>query len=386
MTVRTQKVRLYPNNEMKKVLDELCDYRRYCWNKGLETWNDLYDTSLILGDKKLNQSERKVCDELAANKQDWQYKLSARTLQLAIVDLGNAWENFFNSAQPDWGKPKFKSKKAPRQGFKTDRAKVIDGKLRLDKPRETTHIWSDIPIKGLKSTQGVLTTVSIYRENGKYYASLPFKDVAVSEKAKTKVNTAVDVNVGHINYTDGKVDTLPKRLGRRYERIKHYQRLLARKRNVNGKKATQSNNYVKTRTKLQREYAKVANIQHDVIHKLTTKLVTDYDKIVIEDLDVKKMQMTHVASKGLQRSMFGYFKQVLTYKCEWYGKELILADRFYPSTQRCSSCGHVKKGDEKITLNGNKKHNTKHNEYVCYECGAVLGRDENAVMNLLALA
>ena len=133
-------------------------------------------------------------------------------------------------------------------------------------------------------------------------------------------------------------------------------------------------------------YAKVANIQHDIIQKLTTKLVTDYDKIVIEDLDVKKMQMSHVASKGLQRSMFGYFRQVLIYKCQWYGKELILADRFYPSTQRCSCCGHIKKGDERITLNGNKKHNTKHNEYVCYACGAIMDRDENAVMNLLALA
>ena len=296
MAVRTQKVRLYPNNEMKKVLDELCDYRRYCWNKGLETWNDLYESSLILGDKKLSPSERKVRDELVANKQDWQYKLSARTLQLAIDDLGNAWKNFFNKAQPDWGKPRFKSKKAPRQGFKTDRAKVVNGMLRLDKPRETPHVWSDIPIKGLKATQGVLTTVSIYRENGKYYACLPFKDVIVSEKAKTNVNTAVDVNVGHINHTDGKIDTLPKRLDRRYRRIKHYQRLLAKKRNVNGKKAAKSNNYVKTRTKLQREYAKVANIQHDIIQKLTTKLVTDYDKIVIEDLDVKKMQMTHVAS------------------------------------------------------------------------------------------
>jgi putative transposase len=333
----------------------------------------------------LSPSERKVRDELVADKQDWQYKLSSRTLQLAIADLGNAWKNFFNKAQSDWGKPKFKSKKSLRQGFKTDCAKVVNGKLRLDKPRDTTHIWSDIAIKGLKSTQGVLTTVSVYRENGKYYASLPFKDVDIGEKAKTKVNTAVDVNVGHINYTDGKIDTLPKRLDRRYSRIKHYQRLLAKKRNANGKKAAQSNNYVKTRTKLQREYAKVANIQHDIVHKLTTKLVTDYDKIVIEDLDVKKMQMTHVASKGLQRSMFSYFRQILTYKCQWYGKELILADRFYPSTQRCSSCGYVKKGDEKITLNGNKKHNTKHNEYVCYACGAVMDRDENAVMNLLAL-
>ena len=70
---------------------------------------------------------------------------------------------------------------------------------------------------------------------------------------------------------------------------------------VNGNKATKTNNYVKTRAKLQRDYRKVANIQHNIIHKFTTKLVSDYDKIVIEDLDVKKMQMTHVASKGLQK-------------------------------------------------------------------------------------
>jgi len=298
--------------------------------------------------------------------------------------LGNAWKNFFNKVQSDWGKPQFKSKKDPRQGFKTDRAKIVNGKLQLDKPHGIKK-WYDIRFKGAKSLNGELKVVSIYRENGKYYASLPF-EVEIEPKVRTGKKTAVDVNVGHINYTDGKINTLPKKLDRRYRRIKHYQRLLARKRNANGKNAVQSNNYVKTRTKLQREYAKVVNIQHDIIQKLTTKLVTDYDKIVIEDLDVKKMQMTHVASKGLQRSMFGYFRQVLTYKCQWYGKELILADRFYPSTQRCSSCGHVKKGDEKITLTGNKKHNTKHNEYVCYACGAVMDRDENAVMNLLALA
>ena len=382
--IRTQKVRLYPNRTMKKVLDDLCNYRRYCWNQGLALWNDMYEASLILGDKSLLPDEYKVRNELTANKEDWQYRLSSRCLRLAVSDLGNAWKNFFNKVQSDWGKPQFKSKKAPRQGFKTDRAKIVNGKLRLDKPHGIKK-WYDIPFKGAKSLNGELKVVSIYRENGKYYASLPF-EVVIESKAKTGKKTAVDVNVGHFNYTDGKVNTLPKRLDRRYKRIKHYQRLLARKRNANGKNAAQSNNYVVTRTKLQREYAKVANIQHDIIQKLTTKLVTDYDKIVIEDLDVKKMQMSHVASKGLQRSMFGCFRQVLTYKCQWYGKELILADRFYPSTQRCSSCGHVKKGDEKITLNGNKKHNTKHNEYVCYACGAAMDRDENAVMNLLALA
>lgn len=381
--IRVQKVRLYPDQTMKKVLDDLCDYRRYCWNQGLALWNDMYDSSLILGDKKLKPSERRVRDELVANKADWQYQLSARCLQLAISDLGKAWKNFFDKARPDWGKPKFKSKKAPRQGFKTDRAKIVNGKLRLDKPLEI-KTWYDIRFKGAKSLEGDLKVVSIYRENDKYWASLPF-EVEITKKGKTGNKTAVDINVGHFNYTKGKVDTLPDHLKKLYKRIKHYQRQLARKRVVNGNKATKTNNYVKTRAKLQLDYRKVANIQHNIIHKFTTKLVSDYDKIVIEDLDVKKMQMTHVASKGLQRSLFGYFRQVLTYKAGWYDKEVVLADKYYPSTQRCSDCGHIKTGDEKISLDGNQKHKTKHNEYICYECGAIMDRDENAVANLLAL-
>ena len=383
MMIRTQKVRLYPNKTMKKVIDDLCDYRRYCWNQGLALWNDMYDSSLILEDKKLKPSERKVRDELVTNKEDWQYQLSARCLQLAISDLGKAWSNFFNRAMSDWGKPKFKSKKAPRQGFKTDRAKIVNGRLRLDKPLGI-KVWYDIKFKGAKALDGDLKVVSIYRENDKYWASLPF-EVEITKKDKTSNKTAVDINVGHFNYTEGKVNTLPNHLKKLYKRIKHYQRQLARKRVINGKKAAKTNNYVKTRAKLQRDYRKVANIQHDIIHKFTTKLVSGYDKIVIEDLEVKKMQMTHVASKGLQRSLFGYFRQVLTYKAEWYDKEIVLANQFYPSTQRCSKCGYIKTGKDKVGLDGNQKYKTKHNEYICYECGFEIDRDENAVKNLLAL-
>ena len=382
IVIRVQKVRLYPNQTMKKVIDDLCDYRRYCWNRGLALWNDMYDSSLVLDDKKLKPSKRKVRDELVANKEDWQYQLSARCLQLAISDLGKAWSNFFNKAMPDWGKPKFKSRKASRQGFKTDRAKIINGKLRLDKPRGKT--WYDIKFKGAKSLAGDLKVVSVYRENGKYWASLPF-EVEIAKKNKTSNKTAVDINVGHFNYTEGKVNTLPNHLKKLYKRIKYYQRQLARKRIANGRKATQSHNYVKTRAKLQRDYRKVANIQHDIVHKFTTKLASDYDKIAIENLAVKKMQMTHVASKGLERSLFGDFSQVLTYKAEWYSRYLKLADKYYPSTQRCSNCDHIKTGEDKIGLDGNQKYKTKHNEYICYACGFEMDRDENAVKNLLAL-
>lgn len=384
MITRTELVRIYPNARMKTVIDALCDYRRYCWNQGLALWNAMYDSSLVLEDKTLHPNERKVRDELVANKADWQYNLSARCLQLAISDLAKAWENFFNKAQPDWGKPQFKSKKSKRQGFKTDRARLVNGMLRLDKPRGVTD-WYDIPISKNARLSGELKLASLFKEGDKYHVALVLKDT-VTAKKKTQRSTGIDLNVNHIDYIDGSQIVCPKRLDKLYSRIKHYQRQLTKKREVNGIKATQSHNYVKTKAKLQRDYNRVAAIQKDLLHKLTTQLVTDYDKLVIEDLDVKGMMMSHVASKGLHRSLFGQFRQMLTYKCEWYGKELIVAPRSYPSTQRCSDCGHIKTGDDKITLQGNAKHGTKHNEYICYQCGAVKDRDYNAVLNLLALA
>ena len=121
-----------------------------------------------------------------------------------------------------------------------------------------------------------------------------------------------------------------------------------------------------------------------MLHKFTTMLYQNYDVIVIEDLAVKKMQMNKEA-KGLHRSLFGRFRQFMEYKAVKFNKQLVIADRFYPSTQRCSCCGHIKTGDDKITLHGNKKHGTTHNEYHCYECGYQDHRDHNAVLNLLAL-
>ena len=383
--IKTQVVKLKVNKTMQKHLDALCDYRRYCWNKGLETWQLMYEAHSLNKQDNPSPNERRVRDELVANKADWQYDLSARCLQLAVKDLANAWKNFFDKAQPDWGTPSFKSKKAPRQGFKTDRAKIVNGKLCLDKPRSISkESWFDlVSYESLKMSE--VKVVSIFKEKGSYYAALTYEE-EISSKAKTHQKTAVDINVGHFNYTEGQINVLPAKLQKLYKRIKHYQRMLARKREVNGKLATKSNNYFAVRTKLQRDYRKVANIQNDLLQKFTAKLIDNYDQIVIEDLAVKEMMMMHVASKGMQRSLFSKFRQILTYKCDWYGKELILADKKYPSTQRCAQCGYVKKGEEKITLQGNKKHGTKHNEYVCYECGYKNDRDENAVLNLLALA
>ncbi|MBN3461685.1 transposase, partial [Lactobacillus acidophilus] len=169
-----------------------------------------------------------------------------------------------------------------RQGFKTDRAKIVNGKLRLDRPRSISKdSWHDLSsYEVLKMSE--VKVVSIFKEKGAYYAALTYEEEPIS-KTKTHQKTAVDVNVGHFNYTDGKINVLPAKLQKLYKRIKHYQRMLARKREVNGKLATKSNNYYAVRIKLQRDYRKVANIQNDLLQQFTTKLVDNYDQIVIED-------------------------------------------------------------------------------------------------------
>ena len=236
--IQTRVYELHPNKTMRRVLDEACDYRRYCWNQGLALWNEMYKarqalkSSLASDSKRLTEeqkvllkekpspSERRVRNMLVADKKDWQYAQSARILQLAISDLGKAWNNFFDKAQPGWGKPKFRSKREARQGFKSDRSKIKDGILYLERAKESSvpkDQWRGFKLseKPLSDEFGV---VSYFKEKGRYYVAIPYKIKAEDIKLpdKTGKATAVDVNVGHFDYTGGRVNVLPKKLDRTY--------------------------------------------------------------------------------------------------------------------------------------------------------------------------
>lgn len=403
-------VKLYPTKQMRTYLDSQCDYRRYCWNKGLEVWNNFYDQRVIslptelklkikesLTDKSIQFTEeemnlrkefpspieRHVRNELVAHKSDWEYENSARVLQLAVKDLSDTWIRFFKKSQDSSGKPKFKSRKESKQCFKTDRARIQNNRLLLDKPRAYNGHWESIRFKGYSIPDGAIKLCAITRVKNQYLATLSI-DVETTPLTPTGKVTAVDANVDHFDYTDGVCTLRPTELNRLYGKVKHYQRVLARKRQVNGKRGIHSKSYQKTRTKLQMTYSDIKHIQNDLLHKFTTMLYQNYDTVVIEDLSVKKMQMSKKA-KGLHRSLLGRFRLFMEYKAEKFEKELVIADKYYPSTQRCSSCGHIKTGDEKITLAGNQKYGTRHDEYHCYECGYKGNRDYNAVLNLLAL-
>ncbi len=165
--IKTQVVKLKVNKTMQRHLDALWDYRRYCWNNGLETWQLMYELHTLNKKDNPRRNERRVRDELV---------------------------NFFDKAQADGGIPSFKSKKAPRQGFKTDRSKIVNGKLRLDRPRSISKdSWHDLSrYEVLKMSE--VKVISIFKEKYRYYAALPYEE-EISSKAKTYQKTAVDVNV-----------------------------------------------------------------------------------------------------------------------------------------------------------------------------------------------
>ena len=269
-------VKLYPTKQMRTYLDSQCDYRRYCWNKGLEVWNDLYDQRVIslptslklkikesLKDKTVqfteeetalrmafpSPTERLVRNDLVANKDDWECENSSRVLQLAIRDLSNTWTQFFKKQQDNSGKPKFKSRKEPKQGFKTDRARIKNNRLQLDKPRNYKGDWSPIRFKGYTIPDGPIKLCAITRIKRQYMATLTV-ETEVMPLPKTGNVTAIDANVDHFDYTDGTYTLKPNELNRLYAKVKHYQRVLARKREANGKNGVHSKSYQKTRTKL----------------------------------------------------------------------------------------------------------------------------------------
>ena len=370
---------------MRQQIKDLFNYRRYCWNQALGLWNDLYNESVILKDKKKRPNERIVRNSLVMNKQDWQYALSSRVLQQTTVQLSNAWKNYFNPKMPRHRRPKFKSKKNYKPTFTTDRAKIVDGKLLLDKPHAINKsVWYGIKLREQPRFEGKLKLCTIVEKADGLYASLLF-DTTQEYHEPIKVGiTGVDVNVKRFNHKDGIVDIYPKNLDRYYQRIAHYQRMLARKR-VDNPHNFRTIRYAKVKAKLRRDYQEVHNLQMDILQKFTAELVTNYGEIHIEDLNVHGMMMSKHMGKNLQRSMFGELSVNLAYKCKWNNRKLVLVDRFYPSTQICCECGFCKTKDGyggKQTLYGDSIHR-QHQKYYCYNCGAVLDRDENAVKNII---
>lgn len=363
--ILTHKIEIRPNKTVINMIHQCFGYSRYCYNKGLEVWNNEYNS----GNKPNGRSVR---DMLKSTKQDWEKELSPNILDNAIDDLEKGFKLFYKGISRH---PRFKSKRKSRNSFRFNRKndstiRIINNKLCLPKFPYPIKLTEKIRYKG------TIKQCTITKEANKYYTCFVIDTVIEPIINNRKTYVGVDLGIkefaiiGYGKNNNRKFKHFKGRmkdLKKLYSKISHYQKMLSRKHK-------DSNKYQATRAKLQILYKKIVNIQKDYLNKITTFLCKKFKHITIEDLNVSGMIKNRKLSKVISRSLFYTFKIMLEYKKKLYDNIIILADRFYPSTQICSHCGNRRERSNKLKLS--------ERVYICNECGVISDRDENASYNL----
>ena len=363
MIDRAYKCRLYPNKEQVALIEKTFRACRFVWNLSLETksaaWkvNKKNLTSFDLN-KQLTIWKRTVAP--------WLYDVSNAALQYSIRDLDAAFKNFYRRVKRGEkpGYPKFKSRHDHNQSFKMpgarDSIKVIDAHhIKLPK-------LGIVKVRGMPEVQGRILNATVRRvPSGKYFVSLCCTDVPEPEMPQGHIDMlGIDAGVRDLMIrSDGTKVPNNKHLKKSEKKLRREQRRLSRR-----KKG--SKNWEKQRVKVARVHERVANQRRDDLHNATTRAVRDARAIAVENLNVKGMVKNHKLAKDISDASMSEMIRQLEYKCEWYGRDFVKVDRWYPSSKTCGVCGYVYKGL------GDKKH------WTCPECGTVHDRDLNAARNI----
>jgi putative transposase len=284
---------------------------------------------------------------------EWYYECSKSTPQQALMALRESWKRCFNKTA---GVPKFK-KKGKRDSFTLEGTVKILGSNKIQVPCIGV-------LKTYERLPQVLTkSVTISRQADRWFISFRF-DV---EAQKSKYTDVVGVDLGVktlATLSTGEVIPGAKS-------YKKYEAKLSRMQWLNRHKVIGSNNWRKASVEIARLHRKIANIRKDTLHQTTTLLAKNHGTIVIEDLNVSGMMANQRLSKAIADMSFFEFRRQLTYKCKLYGSNLVVVDRWFPSSKTCSNCGTKK---ETLTLDERVFH--------CNRCGFVIDRDLNAAINL----
>ncbi|MGW7460679.1 RNA-guided endonuclease InsQ/TnpB family protein [Streptomyces sp. NPDC054797] len=289
-------------------------------------------------------------------------EVSSVPLQEALRHLQNAFTRF-------WGKqsryPRFKSKRKSRASAQYTRSafRYGDGRLTLAKMADPLDIvWSrPLPVGAQPST------VTVSRDSaGRWFVSLLCEDIP-SPMLATKQAVGIDAGLtALVTLSTGEKVENPKFERRDRARLVKAQRALSRKERGSANRA-------KARIRVARVQGQIADRRRDHLHKLTTRLVRDNQTLVIEDLTVRGMVKNCKLARAITDAAWGELRRMLEYKTAWYGRELIIVDRWFPSSKLCSACGAIA---EAMPLNIR--------EWTCESCGTTHDRDGNAAMNLLA--
>ncbi|SFG58902.1 putative transposase [Streptomyces mirabilis] len=290
-------------------------------------------------------------------------EVSSVPLQQALRHLQTAFTNFFGKRAKY---PRFKSRKTSRRSaeYTTSAFRFRNGELRLAKMSEPLRIvWSRPLPEGTKPS-----TVTVSQDSaGRWFVSLLCEDPSVKPLPATGQAIGVDVGLNHLlTLSTGEKITNPRHERRDRAALAKAQRNLARKARGDGA------NRRKARLKAAKIHARIADRRRDTLHKLTTRLVRENQTIVIEDLTVRNMVKNHRLARAISDAAWSEFRSMLEYKAQWYGREVIAVDRWFPSSKLCSACGTLR---DTMPLNVRT--------WTC-DCGVTHDRDVNAANNLLA--
>lgn len=291
----------------------------------------------------------------------WLNEVSSVAVQQALRHLQMAFTNFFAKRAQY---PSFRSKHDKQAAEYTTGAFKWDGKvLKLAKMNEPLSIRFSRSIP----TAARVTTVNVSKDAaGRYFVSMLCDD-SVSAKPEATGRVGIDLGLTHFAIlSTGEKIAAPNTFRKNEAKLAKLQRRLAKKQKGSARRA-------KAKLKVARMHAKTADARRDFLHKLSTRLINENQVIAIESLAVSNMQKNRHLSKSIADASWSKFVRQLEYKAHWSGRTLVGIDRWYPSSKRCSDCGHTV---TKIPLNVR--------EWTCPECGALHDRDINAARNVLA--
>ena len=355
MINKTYRFRIYPTAEQEILLAKHFGCTRYIYNHFLNERKEQYQA-----DKKSDNYYKQAATLTKLKKEEdtkWLKEVNSQTLQFALRSLDTAFLNFFRGNAQF---PKFKSRKHKNTFTIPQFGKLENNKIIIPKFKD------GIKVKLHREVNGKIGKMNITKTpTGKYYVSI-FTEQEVEELPKTNKQVGIDLGLKDFVITSDNKKFKNNRYTKKYaKQLKKAQQHLSRKQKGR-------NGFEKQKLKVAKIHEKIASCRLDTLHKVSKELVESYDLISIEDLNVKGMIKNHKLSKHIADASWGNFVTLLQYKCDWYGKELVKVNRFYPSSKTCGDCGWINQ-DLKLS----------DREWTCKSCGVIHDRDVNASKNIL---
>lgn len=347
------KFRLYPNKEQEVYFAKTFGCVRFIYNRMLSDKIGYYKETK----QKLDNTPAQYKKEF-----EWLKEVDSLALANAQMNLQTAYNNFFK--RPDIGFPKFKSKKNNHFSYTTNNQ---GGNIYVSERHIKLPKIGLVRVKKHRDFDGLIKSVTVSKNpSGKYYVSVLVEQEEKEKLPATDSKIGIDLGIKEFCITsDGEMIENPKYLRKSEKRLRKLQKDLSR-----CKKGSSNRN--KARIKVAKEHEKIANQRKDFLNKLSMRLIMENQQICLETLKVKNMMSNHKLAKSISDVSWSEFVRQLKYKADWYGREIIRIDTWYPSSQTCSHCSHID-GKKPLSVRG----------WTCPECGTHHERDINAAINIL---